>query len=328
MILFVAIGAVPRHVTDALAQARRADPDSPIVLLLEQPPRALCRRAEALRVDLADLAPLRRDDRWTAFDRRRDDRGRFRHGFWRHTTGRFFALRAFMEREGLDQATHLENDVLLYAPARAFGSSPAFCEPKLSTVFENATRAIPGIVHIGARAALDAFVDGILAEPAAGRAVRAQTDMERFATFRRAAPALVGDLPTLPPSTEDAPHDRTRSLFDPEAAPIPLSQGSWLFDGARFGQYLGGIDPRNERHLLARWLGRQHGSLDRPNGFINESCVDDPSQYQYGVLTPMSLSTPAVVVGSRSYPLATLHVHSKNLCRFVSGALEGLVPAC
>jgi hypothetical protein len=328
MILFVAIGDVPPHVPDALAQARRADPDSPIVLLQERAPRALRGRAHALRVDLADLAPLRRDDRWVAFDRRRDGRRRFRQGFWRHTTGRFFAIRAFMEREGLDHATHLEHDVLLYASERALGSSPAFREPKLSTVFENSTRAIPGIVRIGARTALDAFVDGILAEPASGEAVRHATDMERFAMFRRAAPTLVGDLPTLPPSDEDAPHQQTRSLFDPAAAPIPLPDAAWLFDGARFGQYLGGIDPRNERQPLARWLRRQHGTLSRPNGFVNESCVDDPSQYRYGVVAPMALSTPAVVVGSRHYPLATLHVHSKKLNRFVSGALEGLVQPC
>src|SRR6202030_1466060 len=80
MILFVAIGDVPPHVPDALAQARRADPDSPIVLLQERAPRALRGRAHALRVDLADLAPLRRDDRWVAFDRRRDGRRRFRQG--------------------------------------------------------------------------------------------------------------------------------------------------------------------------------------------------------------------------------------------------------
>jgi hypothetical protein len=328
MILFVAIGAVPRHVTAALAQARRADPDSPIVLLQDRAPRALRRRAHALRVDLADLELLRRDERWAAFDQRRDRRHRFRQGFWRHTTGRFFAMRAFMERESLDQATHLEHDVLLYASARALGSSPAFRDPKLSTVFENSTRAIPGIVRIGARAALDAFVDGILAEPASDEAVRFATDMERFALFRRAAPALVGDLPTLPPSDEDAPHHQTRSLFDRNAAPIPLPEGGWLFDGARFGQYLGGIDPRNERYLVRRWLRRQHGTLGHPNGFINESCIDDPSQYRYVVLAPMSLPVPAVVVGSRRYPLATLHVHSKQLDRFGSGALEGLAQSC
>ncbi len=328
MIVFVAIGDVPPHVTDALTQARRADPDAPIVLLQDRAPRALRRRAAALGVELADLAALRHDDGWAAFDRRRDGRRRFRHGFWRHTTGRFFAIRAFMERESLDQATHLEHDVLLYTSEKTLGALPAFREPKLSTVFENSTRAIPGVVRIGARAALDAFVDGILAEQVSDGASRHATDMERFAMFRRAAPTLVGDLPTLPPSDEDAVLQQTRSLFDPDAAPIPLPDDAWLFDGARFGQYLGGIDPRNERHPIARWLRHQHGTLDRPNGFINESCIDDPSQYQYGVLAHMALSAPAVFVGSRRYPLATLHVHSKKLDRFVSAALERSVPSC
>lgn len=325
MIVFVAIGRPPRHVGHAIAQARRADRDASIVLLHDDAREPLRSIARAHRVDCVDIAPLRRDERLSAFYRRPDGRRRFRRGFWQHTTGRFFVLRAFMDREHVDRATHLEHDVLLYAPERAIDRGAQ----ALATVFENSTRAVPGIVHVGGRPALDRFVDGILAEDAAR--ARHTTDMERFAAARRSTPGLVVDLPTLPSHDGGGSH-HTRSLFDDGAVRFEDDGPAWLFDGARFGQYLGGIDPRNERSRLVRWFGRQHGTLGQPNGFVNESCLDDPSQYRYGVTVHMGLSVPAVIVGARSHPLATLHVHSKRLDRFVSPALdrqrEGAAASC
>lgn len=320
MIAFIAIGRAPDHVAHAVGQARAADRDAAIVLLADRAPSTVRRAAAAAHVDVIAIDALRRDERLTAFYRRSDGRRRFRGGFWQHTTGRFFVLRAFMDRERLEAITHLEHDVLLYAPERVIQGAACGREPSMATVFESADRAIPALVHVAARSALDTFVDDVLLETEDQR--RHATDMQRFAIARRRHPGLVRDLPTQPPSDADAAAVTTRSLFDDRPLPLPADGPAWLFDGARFGQYLGGIDPRNERGRLARWLRRQHGTLAQPNGFVNEACIDDPSGYRYGVGDVMGLPTPIVVAGSRTYPLATLHVHSKKLDRFVSGALR------
>ncbi len=319
MIVYVAVGPVPRHTQDALAQARRANPVEPIALLHDALPPGWRRFAAAHHVQLVDIAGLRPDARLEAFERRPDPRLRFRGGFWRHTTSRFFVLRAFMERERIDTATHLENDVLLYAPLAELAAWAPFDEPVLSTVFESPGRAIPSIVRIGARRYLDAFADFVLevgdTEPT--------DDMFRFAAFRRARPGWVADLPTLPPPDVDRPGS-SESLFASDAPPLPLPPGGWLFDGARFGQYLGGTDPRNSTRRLQRWLRWQQGDLRKPHGFINESCVDDPSRYYYGVTKPRGLAVPTLVSGGQHFPLANLHVHSKKLYRFTSAALNGM----
>lgn len=322
MIIFVALGHTPRYTRDALTQARQSNPAEPIVLLHEGHLAGWRRFASAARVHLVEIRDLRDDARLAAFQRRPESRLRFRGGFWQHATSRFFVLRAFMERERIDAATHLENDVLLYTPLADLAAWAPFCEPVLSTVFESPERAVANIVRIGARRCLDAFADFVLAQPEAG----ASDDMARVAAFRRARPEWVADLPTLPPHNIHR-SDSTDSLFAVGLAPIPLPPGGWLFDGARFGQYLGGYDPRNSAWLLQRWSRWQRGDLRQPHGFINESCVDDPSRYDYCVIKPRGLAVPALVSEGRCFPLANLHVHSKKLHRFVSAALDGVPPS-
>lgn len=320
MIVLVALGTVPPYARTALQQARRANPDEPLVLLHDGRLDSWRPFAQRQQIDLRNAASLRSDRRWREFDARPDPRVEFRGGFWRHASSRFFALRAFLEAEGIDQATHIENDVLLYARLDGMRHADPWSRPALATVFESPNRAIPGIVHVGARSSLDRFTDFVLAEPAGG----VTDDMTRLAAFRRAQPALVADLPTRPVRAPN-PSDRTDSFFDRRVS-IPLGDDAWLFDGARFGQYLGGIDPRNSDVRIRRWLHWQTGHLRRPNGFINESCTDDPSAYEYDVAYRAGLATPVVVAGARVFPLATLHVHSKKLWRFTSEALACLVP--
>ena len=316
MIIFVALGHTAHYVRDALGQARQSNPGSPIVLVHDGLLAGWARFASNARVDLCDVRELSTDARLKAFVRRPDSRRWFRGGFWRHTTSRFFVLRAFMEQARLDSATHLENDVLIYAPLADLAGWSPISGRALSTVFESAGRAIPAIVHVGARTSLDAFTDFVLREPH----TLETDDMTRMAAFRRVRPDLVADLPTVPPP--DPRHaDRTASLFDDALPPIALPPGGWLFDGARFGQYLGGFDPRNSESRLQRWTRHQRGDLQHPHGYINESCTDDASRYGYRVTSPGGLSVPAVVSGEQAFPLATLHIHSKKLERFTSAAL-------
>lgn len=320
MIIFVAIGHTPRYTRDALTQARQSNPGERIALLHEGAAAGWRRFAAAAKVDLFDIRYLRDDVRLAEFRRRSEPRLRFRSGFWQHTTSRFFVLRAFMERGRIDVATHLENDVLLYAPLIDLALWPPFCEPVLSTVFESPERAIPNVVRIGARRCLDAFADFVLAQSETG----VSDDMARVAAFRRARPEWVADLPTLPPKHAHR-SEWTDSLFAADVAPIPLPPGGWLFDGARFGQYLGGYDPRNSAWWLQRWSRWQRGDLRQPHGFVNERCVDDPSRYNYCVIKPTGLAVPAIVSKEHRFPLANLHVHSKNLHRFSSATLDGVL---
>ena len=72
-----------------------------------------------------------------------------------------------------------------------------------------------------------------------------------------------------------------------------------IFDAAAIGQYLGGIDPRN-----------QAGDTI---GFVNETCVIDYSKYTFIWKNKDDLKYPYIIVNNKEYPIVNLHIHCKNL---------------
>ena len=77
-----------------------------------------------------------------------------------------------------------------------------------------------------------------------------------------------------------------------------------IFDAAAIGQYLGGGDPRNGTH---------------GPGFINESCIFNPSLLVYEWLEDLEgRKVPFAVYGGEKFRVNNLHIHSKNLWQFTS----------
>jgi len=77
-----------------------------------------------------------------------------------------------------------------------------------------------------------------------------------------------------------------------------------LFDGAAIGQYLGGVDPRNQK--------------SKP-GFINESCVFNPSRFLFEwIKDDKGREIPYAIFKDCKYRINNLHIHSKNLAKFKS----------
>jgi len=79
-------------------------------------------------------------------------------------------------------------------------------------------------------------------------------------------------------------------------------RGVW--DAAAYGQYLGGIDERNE-------AGRQVG-------FVNETCAFRTDQFEFTWANSDGLAYPRAHRHGHSWPIYVLHIHSKHLDEFVS----------
>ena len=75
-----------------------------------------------------------------------------------------------------------------------------------------------------------------------------------------------------------------------------------IFDAAALGQYLGGIDPNN--------------GPSSP-GFINESCVFNPSLLSYEWINDdRGRKIPYIIFSGEKYRINNLHIHCKNLILF------------
>jgi hypothetical protein len=78
---------------------------------------------------------------------------------------------------------------------------------------------------------------------------------------------------------------------------------SWVFDGAAYGQYLGGEDPRNGT---------------KGPGFVNTDVDFRTDQFLYGWRADAGRRYPTLLDGrGKEWRIANLHIHCKRLADFV-----------
>jgi hypothetical protein len=130
--------------------------------------------------------------------------------------------------------------------------------------------------------------------------------MDLLGAFRQLGPRAIDHLPIVPP---DYPGPLRSAAGHVAVVPAcywkNFSELGAVFDAAALGQFLGGIDPRND---------------SRPSqGFVNESCVFDPrlAKVRMGA-DEHARRVPFIETASGRHKVANLHLHSKNLRPFMS----------
>lgn len=206
----------------------------------------------------------------------------FRGGFWMHCSARFFYLYSYIRKFGVCGCIHLENDVMAYVNFDQL--TPQFTKNKVYATFDCPKRVIPGILYIPN---VDAFL------PIVARYDFAQNDMENLARYDE---SVIEPLPIIP-----ARHAEYEKLWQNYIDSIGV-----IYDAAAMGQYLGGIDPRN-----------QAGDT---RGFVNETCLVKYDQYAFYwiAVDGAGLYAPHVWIDGRYVRIVNLHIHGKELRRFMA----------
>ncbi len=226
-----------------------------------------------------------------------DPRANVRAGFWRAAVERFFVLQEVAAYLGLETFFHLENDNVIFFDSAKMAERLAPLYPGLATTFDAETRCIPGVVFVNDAGSLAPLIDFILNGLASDLAAN---DMTLLAAFRQGSrPDLIDALPiipagyALPSGSRHAPPPEDCSLFTRHFDDLRS-----VFDAAAIGQYLFGIDPRNDKRDT--------------RGFINETCVFDPSAFRYFLMPgPNGRLQPFLGFHDEVWPINNFHVHAK-----------------
>jgi hypothetical protein len=200
----------------------------------------------------------------------------FRNGFWHYCSLRLFYVYSYIKQYQLSKCIHLENDVLTYVDFDTL----TFKENKIYATFDCDHRVIPGIVYIP---------NDIAFEPIISQYNTTLNDMENLARFDE---SVILPLPIFPNINEI---NKLNKLYD---------EFNMIFDGAAMGQYLGGIDPRNDSNDTI--------------GFVNETCVIKYNAYEFEWVKLDDLLIPYLVIESNKYRICNLHIHCKQLNKFIS----------
>ena len=202
----------------------------------------------------------------------------FRNGFWKFAMMRFFYIYDHVVAQKLDDIFHIENDNLIYVDfmpkLSLFQSKSMWC------VMDAADRCIPSFLYFKNHDILRLLLDTCI-ECAAHRV----NDMYALSEFKHRQPNHVGALPIIKNYCDPIHPDFYQHADD----------FGFIFDAAAVGQYMGGVDPRNDSGNTV--------------GFINETCVVKCNKVQ--------LEWIGGSLVMNTMPLVNLHIHSKDLKRWM-----------
>jgi len=222
----------------------------------------------------------------------------FRNGYWQFVKQRFFYIEEFMREESLTNVIALEYDVLVYAPIQWLLAKIIPYTDRLTMVKDNPTRSHPGFLFIPNADAIHGFNSYIVGKP--------EDDMTLLCSYGTTYPDRVKYFPVLTPA-RNASIPARKSLDGNHYAQQPdyLSQGfeqlSVLFDSAVIGQFIGGIDSRNTGGILSA-------------SYDNEAALYLAGEMSFEWIEINGLWIPIL----DTYPLVTIHMHSKFLQTFLS----------
>lgn len=316
-IVFVHIGKeLPNYLATAISQARLFNPQGDIYVVAEQ--RAL-EQGDLSSIDqqlrMIPCESLQLSPEHLLFNEKSSHDTRFRNGFWRYATERFFYLYDLMQHHGLQKVFHLESDNMLYVDLKTILPIFERYYPHIGATFDNDVRCIPGFIFINNASSLQSLVQ-FMAE----WAHEGTNDMEMIARFRNIQgenwishlPIIMPEYMNFHPLVALTKHEAK----EPQLYWENLNRFNSLFDAAAMGQFVGGGDPRNGHF---------------PPGFINESSVfqcsylkffwrydEQKRRVPYVVCSALVNNICGVHIYPIQYRINNLHIHSKNLSEFRS----------
>jgi hypothetical protein len=221
----------------------------------------------------------------TDFEKNNKLDNHFRNGFWKLTSKRLFVLYQYLKKYNLSNVIHLENDVLFYENGKELMKKLKL--DKLYLTLDSPNRVIPGIIYIPNYTYLSDLILNYQYH---------LNDMMNMTLFYYRNQNNIETFPLMGKNESYNYEDLFTKNFN---------QFYGIFDGAAIGQYLGGIDPRNK-------------SGDT-TGFINETCKIKYNHYKFiWKRNQDNLNLPYIVIDGEVFKIYNLHIHSKNLKKFIS----------
>lgn len=202
----------------------------------------------------------------------------FRDGFWHLCSLRLFYVYEYIKKNNLLNVVHIENDVLVYE--NLDNIIDCFKYDKVYAPFDAHDRVIPSFIFIPNHLAFKPIIDNYNYN---------FNDMQNLAQFDE---NIIEPLPIFINNGNTNKFNKNYNDFNV------------IFDAAAMGQYVGGVDKRND-----------------PNdtrGFVNETCVIKYNEYKFVWIKNYGIYTPYIKINDELIKIINLHIHSKSLYDFQS----------
>jgi hypothetical protein len=230
---------------------------------------------------------------------------KFREEFWRKSIERILAVCEYQINNLESSILHLESDILVL-PNFPFMDFERF--NSIAWQNYNEDRDVASILFIPDNRSSAWLYEKLLEQISTNRTV---TDMSALRAIRRDNPTVCHIIPNLPADIVLASNPE---YFSAHLSNVKCEQTNGLFDSAQIGMWLLGMDPRNTYGVL-----RIHNRTILDSG----EAPLDPSRLNYSIDNDGRLN--AILEDGKTYPIFSLHVHSKELQIFKSDYARALM---
>lgn len=290
-IVFVHFGKrLPKHLALNIARCKKFFPTIPTLLVTN-------RDCIFSQVDGLEVYFYEPSSEWRQLDLNLSHPKHFRENFWLTSVARFLALENYL---GVypGEILHLESDVILASdfPFAKFSE----LEKSIAFPIVSKSQGIASILYIRDHATARMLVNLTIEMSAEDSQT---TDMLILRRFYETYSGLYQILPTGPRASSLRIDYADEQLWKQMSFALSLFDG--YFDGIDIGYFLFGVDPRNDK-------GRKHLRKMIPTNYLSVSKLNFSYSRERNFLHVRAGES------TRSFPLYSLHIHSKNAKLFSS----------
>jgi len=203
----------------------------------------------------------------------------YRNGFWHHCSMRFSYIYEYMKTNNITDIIHIENDVMIYD--NLDNMKDKFNKDKIYLYFYNNGLVVPGIMYINNHINFKTILDNYDMK---------ESDVVNLGKYYNAS--FVEPFPNISINNDENYLNKNFHSFNS------------IFDGAAMGQYLGGVDKRND--------------INADIGYVNDSCSIKFNNYNFYWIKINNLWNPYVEINNNLVKINNLHIHCKLLENFMS----------
>ena len=224
------------------------------------------------------------------------------NSFWKYAMERFFYVEECMKTYGLTDVFHHEFDNMVYFKADELAP---LCKQKNKLLIpsDSDSRFIAGSCYIPSAEALTPMNECF--SEASG-----QNEMEMMMQFYRLNQDKLEGWPIVPPEyTHQLKPISGHAIANPHRMHESVSYFKGVFDAAAIGQYFGGIDPIHDPN--------------NTDGYVSPDCAFQVDQLRFQWKKHNELYQPWISADQTHwYPIYNLHIHNKNMSRWLSNVPE------
>ena len=284
--VLVALGKIPAYLDDCIFQIKKTQKKSKIFLLINKNLEYKNKNCKIIFVE-----NLKKSKEHNLFVKKsrlaKDD---YRNFFWKHSIERLYYIDDFLNKENLNNIFHIENDVLLFQDLKlVFNKIKSY---NFACVRDGVNRVIGSLIFIKNKRISKKIVQ-------ISNKYLNQNDMK-----------ILSHLDYKITNSINLPLGEDLNFIKESKNYKTIKKIPFIFDAAAIGQY---IDGPHRKKLINRIIPGVKSLFKTNDGFANAETSLKISDWKI----KWKNKRPYKEENNKLIPIVNLHIHSKNLKKFI-----------